>query len=179
MAYFPRVGLVPNVFGTVTDLQPIFSSRRKGMSIWRSALSILGAFFVVVVLVGLATAVSSNLMLGGMGPDVEITVAYLVVNLAYSVLIAVIGGYIAATVSDHSPLGHAAGLAGFMMVLGLFSWLVVNRGDPAPGQPSWYPFVIGVLVPPVAILGGILVTRRTRTQTHFSRRVREAASKDS
>ena len=109
------------------------------MSIWRSALSILGAFFVVVVLVGLATALSSNLMLGGMGPDVEITVAYLVVNLAYSVLIAVIGGYIAATVSDHSPLGHAAGLAGFMMVLGLFSWLVINRGDPAPGQPSWYP----------------------------------------
>ncbi len=148
------------------------------MSIWRSALSILGAFFVVVVLVGLATALSSNLMLGGTGPDVEITVAYLVVNLAYSVLIAVIGGYVAATVSDHSPLGHAAGLAGFMMVLGLFSWLVVNRGDPAPGQPSWYPFVIGVLVPPVAILGGILVTRRTRTRTHFSRRAREAASTD-
>ena len=63
------------------------------MSIWRSALSILGAFFVVVVLVGLATALSSNLMLGGMGPDVEITVAYLVVNLAYSVLIAVIGRF--------------------------------------------------------------------------------------
>ena len=46
------------------------------MSIWRSAQSILGAFFVVVVLVGLATALSSNLMLGGMGPDVEITVAF-------------------------------------------------------------------------------------------------------
>ncbi len=149
------------------------------MSIWRSALSILGAFFVVVVLVGVATALASNLMLGGMGPDVEVTTAYLVVNLAYSAVIAVIGGYVAATVSDNSPLAHAAGLAGFMMVLGLFSWLVVNRGAPVPGQPSWYPLVMGLLVPPVAILGGVLVTRRTRTKTHFSRRAREAASGDS
>jgi hypothetical protein len=149
------------------------------MSIWRSALSILGAFFVVAVLVGLATAIASNVMLGGMGADVEVTRAYLVVNLAYSAVIAVIGGYVAATVSDHLPLGHAAGLAGFMMILGLASWLVVNRGNPVPGQPSWYPLVISLLVPPVAILGGVLVTRRTRTKTHFSRRARAAAGSDS
>jgi len=51
------------------------------MSIWRSALSILGAFFVVAVLVGLTTAAVSNLMLGGMGLGVEVTPAYLVVNV--------------------------------------------------------------------------------------------------
>ncbi len=148
------------------------------MSIWRSALSILGAFFVVAVLVGVATPVASNVMLGGMGPDVELTAAYLVVNVTYSALIAVIGGYVAATVSDHSPLGHAAGLAGVMMVLGLASWLIVNRGDPVSGQPSWYPFVTSLLVPPMAILGGVLVTRRTRSKTQFSRRAREAAASD-
>ena len=148
------------------------------MSIWRSALSILGAFFVVAVLIGLATALASNRMLGGMGLGVQVTSAYLVVNLVYSAVIAVIGGYVAATVSDHSPLGHAAGLAGFMMVLGIASWLVVNRGDPVPGQPFWYPLVISILVPPSAILGGILVTRRTRTKTYYSRRAREAAGPD-
>ena len=50
------------------------------MSIWRSALSILGAFFVVAVLIGLATALASNLMLGGRGPGVQVAPAYLVVN---------------------------------------------------------------------------------------------------
>jgi len=97
---------------------------------------------------------------------VQVAPAYLVVNPVY---IAVIGGYVAATVSDHLPLGHAAGLAGFMMVLGLASWLVVNRGDPVPGQPFWHPLVISILVPPSAILGGILVTRRTQ-DTHVSGR---------
>jgi hypothetical protein len=148
------------------------------MSIWRSALSILGAFFVVAVLVGLTTAAVSNLMLGGMGLGVEVTPAYLVVNVFYSACYAVIGGYVAATVSDHSPRGHAAGLAGFMVVLGLSSWLIVNRGAPVPGQPSWYPLVTSILVPPVAILGGVLVTRRKRSRTYFSKKAREAATPD-
>ncbi len=67
------------------------------MSIWRSALSILGAFFVVAVLEGVTTPIVVNVMLGGTGPDVGVTTAYLVVNLAYSAVFAVIGGYVAAT----------------------------------------------------------------------------------
>jgi hypothetical protein len=42
----------------------------------------------------------------------------LVVNLTYSVLYAIVGGYVSATVSDHSPLGHAAALSVFMTLLG-------------------------------------------------------------
>ena len=44
-------------------------------------MSILGAFFVVAVLIGVATALALDLMLGGMGPGVQVTLAYLVVNL--------------------------------------------------------------------------------------------------
>ena len=139
----------------------------------RSVLSILGAFFVVAVLVGLATALAEQLMLGSTGPDTEPTTPFLVFNLTYSVLFAIVGGYVAATVSDHSPLGHAAALSAFMMLLGLTSWLI-NGGQPAPGEPDWYPWVISLLVPPTAVLGGILVTRRKRSQTHFSKRARES-----
>ncbi len=139
----------------------------------RSVLSILGAFFVVAVLVGLATALAEQLMLGSTGPDTEPTTPFLVFNLTYSVLFAIVGGYVAATVSDHSPLGHAAALSTFMMLLGLTSWLI-NGGQPAPGQPDWYPWVMSLLVPPTAILGGILVTRRTRSHKYFSKRAREA-----
>ena len=139
----------------------------------RSALSVVGAFFVVAVLVGLATALASRLMLGSTGLGAEQTTPYLTVNFAYNVLFAIVGGYVAATVSDHSPLGHAAALSLFMMVLGPVSW-VINGGQPAPGQPDWYPWVIIFLVPPTAVLGGVLVTRRTRSQTYFSKRAREA-----
>jgi hypothetical protein len=107
----------------------------------RSVLSIVGAFFVVAVLVGLATALAAQLMLGSTRPDTEPTTPFLVVNLTYSVLFAIVGGYVAATVSDHSPLGHAAALSAFMMLLGLLSWLL-NGGQPASAQPDWYPWVM-------------------------------------
>ena len=107
----------------------------------RSVLCVVGAFFVVAVLVGLTTALTAQLMLGSTGPDAEPTTPFLVVNLIYSVLFAIIGGYVAATVSDHAPLRHAAALSAFMMLLGLASWLI-NGGQPAPGQPDWYPWVI-------------------------------------
>ena len=144
----------------------------------RSVLTVLGAFFVVAVLVGLTTALAAELMLGSAGRGAEATTPFLVVNLSYSVLYAIVGGYVAATVSDHSPLGHAAALSAFMMLLGLTTW-VMDSGQPAPGQPVWYPWVITLLVPPTAVLGGILVARRTRSQTHFSKRARESAEADS
>ena len=139
----------------------------------RSVLSVVGAFIVVAVLVGLATALTSQLMLGSTGPDAEPTTPFLVVNLIYSVLFAIVGGYVAATVSDHSPLRHAAALSAFMMLLGLAAWLI-GGGQPAPGQPNWYPWAISLLVPPNAVWGGILVTRRTRSRTYFSKRARES-----
>jgi len=139
----------------------------------RSVLSVVGAFFVVAVLVGLATALTAQLMLGSTGPGTEPTTAFLIVNLLYSVLFAIVGGYVAATVSDHSPLGHASALSGAMMLLGITSWMI-NGGQPAPGQPDWYPWVISLLVPPTAVLGGVLVTRRTRSRTYFRKRARAA-----
>ena len=63
-------------------------------------------------------------------------------------------------------------LSAFMTLLGLTSWLI-NGGQPASGQPDWYPWVMTLLVPPTAVLGGILVTWRTRSRTYFSKRARE------
>ena len=139
----------------------------------RSVLSVVGAFFVVAVLVGLTTTLTAELMLGSTGPGAERTTPFLVVNLLSSMAFAIVGGYVAATVSDHSPLGHAAALSVFMMFLGLASWLL-DGGEPVSGQPGWYPWVIILLVWPTAVLGGILVTRRTRSRTRFSRRARES-----
>ena len=100
----------------------------------RSVLTVLGAFFVVAVLVGLTTTLATELMLGSAGPGAQPTTLFLVANMTYSVLYAIVGGYVAATVSDHSPLGHAAALSIFMTLLGLTTW-AMNGGQPAPGQP--------------------------------------------
>ena len=139
----------------------------------RSVLSVLGAFFVVVVLVGLGRTLAAELMLESTGPGVEPTTPFLVVDLVSNVLFAIVGGYVAATVSDHSPLRHASALSAFMVLLGIASWLM-DVGQPASGQPDGYRWVIILLVPPTAILGGILVTRRTRSRTYYSKRAREA-----
>ena len=99
----------------------------------QSVLSVLGAFFVVAVLVGLTTTITAQLMLGPDGPGTEPTTAFLAVNLTSSVLFPIVGGYVAATVSDHSPLRHAAALSVFMILVGLTAWMLTGR-QPAPGR---------------------------------------------
>ena len=176
MPHFPPARKPLTIRGRALSGQP-FQAQMQEESVTpiiKSALSVVGAFFVVAVLVGLTTTVVSRVMLPDGGAQAEPTTAFLIVNIVYSLAFAVVGGYVAATVSDHSPLAHAAGLSGFMMALGLTSWLWVNGGEPAPGQPAWYPAVMSLLVPPVAVFGGVLVTRRQRAKTSFSRRAREA-----
>ena len=160
------------LLGAFPTLTALPTERSLMPPITRSVLSVVGAFVVVAVLVGLATALAAQLMLGSTEPGTEPTTPFLVVHLTYSVLFAIAGGYVAATVSDHSPLGQAAALSAFMMLLGLTAWLI-NGGRPARGQPDWYPWVMTLLVPPNAVLGGILARRRTRSRTHFSKRARE------
>jgi hypothetical protein len=111
----------------------------------QSLLTVLGAFFVVAMLVGLTTALAADLMLGSAGPGAEPTTPFLVVNLTYSVLYAIVGGYLATTVSDHAPLGHTADLSVFMMLLGLSTW-VINGGDPASWKLTLSPEREGIIV---------------------------------
>jgi hypothetical protein len=144
------------------------------MSIVRSCLSVLGGFFVAAVMVGITTAVASTVMLGGMEPGIELTPAYLSVNLVYSAGFAVLGGYVTATVADHSEVAHAAGLGALFFVMGLGT-LAFNGWQPLEGQPAWYPWALALLMPLFAVAGGKIVVRRMKAgPVRYSRRAEAA-----
>ena len=129
------------------------------MNIVQSSLSIIGAFFVTVVTLGVATGLASWLMLGGVGWAFEATSAFLVVNAVNSAFAALIGGYVVATVAESSPVGHALALGSIMAVIGVAA-LAYNGWEPVQGQPLWYAFVIMAQAPLMSTLGGIRVMRR-------------------
>jgi hypothetical protein len=121
--------------------------------IWlRSAGAIVGGFATMVVVVMLATL--AGVQLPGMLVDGAPTTLWLGVNLAYSLVAAVAGGWVAAALAAHSRWWHGVALATFIAL----SWLLDGM-QPMPGQPQWYPAVITLVG-----AGGVLIGARWRDQ---------------
>jgi MFS-type transporter involved in bile tolerance (Atg22 family) len=76
------------------------------------------------------------------------TPGYLALNVFYSLLAAVMGGWVAARLSGYKPLHHALALAMILAALGLTMLI-----RPAPSQPYNYQLMMAVL-PSFAVLGG-------------------------
>jgi hypothetical protein len=78
----------------------------------RSILSVLAGYAAMAVLVVLATRLAVKLMLHGTDMQsamkIKPTTSYLAVNLAYSVLFAVLGGFITATIAGRAPVAACA-----------------------------------------------------------------------
>jgi peptidoglycan/LPS O-acetylase OafA/YrhL len=71
------------------------------------------------------------------------------VNIAYSVIAALVGGYVAAWIAPRRPVKHAVLLAVFALVMSIVS--AVLQGDR---QPRWYQVLLAVCMPMVIVLGG-------------------------
>jgi hypothetical protein len=124
----------------------------------RSILAIVAGLVTMMVAVFVLTWILVWIMFDD--PMAPPTSGYLVINLLYSLAAAVAGGYVAATMAPRAPLGHAAALAAGIFTLG---FLGVLRGGTAPGQPTWYPYVMTVLGPVGLVVGGWIRERRART----------------
>jgi hypothetical protein len=77
--------------------------------------------------------------------------------LAYRIVYAVIGSYIAARLAPHSPMRHALalGLMGFVLSLaGAIATIPMDLG------PAWYPIALVLTALPCAWLGGVLYRAR-------------------
>jgi surface polysaccharide O-acyltransferase-like enzyme len=73
--------------------------------------------------------------------------------LAYRIVYAVIGSYIAARLAPHSPMRHALalGVIGLVLsIIGAVAAISMNLG------PSWYPIALVLTALPCAWLGGVL-----------------------
>jgi len=124
----------------------------------RSILSVLAGFAAIAALVMPATIISARLMLGTRSREdmmkMKPTPAYTAVSLVFSAIAGVFGGWLTARIADHAPMRHVFGLAGFMFVMGLFSFAQNLKMKTAQGR--WYGGTLVVLGPASAILGGWL-----------------------
>ena len=86
------------------------------------------------------------------------TPAYLVLNLTYSFGAAALAGWVAGRLAPRMPLGHAAAVAGVMIMMSLGG---SGGGEPPSvnGVPTWYGPVLTALMPVGALLGGWLNAR--------------------
>jgi peptidoglycan/LPS O-acetylase OafA/YrhL len=115
----------------------------------RSAIAIIGGYLAMVVVVGLCTYFLMLLTPSWFPGAAPPAGPYLAVNIAYSVVAALVGGYVAAWIAPRRPVKHAVLLAAFALVMSVVS--AVLQGDR---QPRWYQVLLAVCMPMVIVLGG-------------------------
>lgn len=119
------------------------------MWVLRGVLAIVAGYFTMLVVV-LAGSFVAALVLSGS--------AYLVVNVAASVVAAIAGGYAASRLAPRAPLAHALVLGGIVLVIGM-----LLRGEArGAGRPAWYGLAMPLIGAGGAALGGVLATQLMR-----------------
>ena len=73
--------------------------------------------------------------------------------LAYRIAYTVFGGYLAARLAPHAPIGHAFVLGVVGLVFGVLGVIATSGMDLGP---RWYPIAIAVTALPCTWLGGVL-----------------------
>jgi hypothetical protein len=123
-------------------------------------LGLLAGLGITVVVVLLGVAIVTTLVLIG-GADLRKFVAsapfYLAI-LVLSVVGALAGGFTTARVTSGRSFYSVFLLAVILLVSGAVPWL--RHAPLKPGEPTWNPILVAVLVPLGILLGGFLERRR-------------------
>lgn len=136
---------------------PGTENRRGGLG--RSVLAVLAGLATIFVL-SLATDQLFH-SLGVYPPWGEpmLATADNLIALAYRCLYAVFGGYVAARLAPHAPVGHA-------LVLGLVGVLLATLGAVAAWEmsPAWFLIALIAISVPAAWLGGVMLRRKSKAR---------------
>lgn len=124
------------------------------MVILRAFIALLAGFATMAVLVMVITALLTKLTPSWVGDRGKPEPGYIFVNIAYSFLAAVAGGYVTAWVAKANPLYHAATLGMVVLAMAALSALQ-SRGE----QPIWYQLTL-VAIAPLGVLAGGLARLR-------------------
>ena len=120
----------------------------------RPILAVLAGYATMVVLVVVATFIAARRMLGATDPRsvarLTPTRAYLAVNLSYSFLFAIAGGFVTSALAPNS---HRPAIGGLLAVVSLMSIVSMVQGKESP-QPKWYGPVLLVLGLAGVVVGG-------------------------
>jgi hypothetical protein len=124
--------------------------------ILRSVLAVLGGFLTMAIGVMLFTGVFKMLALSWFAVEGVPTAPYLAVNVAYSFVAALAGGYVAAWIAVRLPVQHALALGGFVVVMSTVSAMHHDNR-----QPRLYQVTLAVLMPFAVLLGGYVRSRQS------------------
>jgi len=125
------------------------------MRIIRSVAAVLAGlgFMAATATVGMLVA---SLALNRETPEVRLTPAafstFLVLYVVFCGLGGVFGGWLTARIGSSAPYAHAAALAAVVALLSI----EVAMAVPTPGQPGWYPSLLGIVAVTGVLLGGKL-----------------------
>jgi MFS family permease len=125
------------------------------MRIIRSVAAVLAGlgFMAATATIGMLVA---SLALGRETPEVRLTPTafstFLFLYVVFCGLGGVFGGWLTARLGASAPYAHAAALAAVVAVLSI----EVALAMPTPGQPGWYPSLLGIVAVTGVLLGGKL-----------------------
>lgn len=125
------------------------------MRIIRSVAAVLAGlgFMAATATVGMLVA---SLALGRETPEVRLTPTafstFLFLYVVFCGLGGIFGGWLTARIGASAPYGHAAALAAVVAVLSI----EVALAMPTPGQPGWFPSLLGIVAVTGVLLGGKL-----------------------
>ena len=126
----------------------------------RSLFAIIGGYIAMAVGIGITTFVVGRYF-PGIAVNGEPTPNYILVNLAYSSVFGVFGGYMAALIAQREPLKHAIILATICYLFFLMSMTAPTPPDMPP-WPFWYRVGLLIVLGPSVTLGGFLRQRQAR-----------------
>ena len=121
----------------------------------RLILGVVVGFVVVFVTVMMTTWAAMGV--AGLELGDEPTGLYLALNLGGSLLAALLGGWLAVRLAGRR-MAAAWVLVGAMLLLSAGSVV----GEPAPGQPDWYPLAVALVGVVGVTAGGALAADRRR-----------------
>jgi surface polysaccharide O-acyltransferase-like enzyme len=126
-------------------------------SIWRSAAAVLLGLFVIFVLSLVTDQVLHMLEVYPPWGQPMYDTGDNLLALAYRIVYAVIGCYIAARLAPRNPMHHALALGVVGFVLSLAGAIAAIKMDLGP---IWYPIALVLTALPCAWLGGALHRKR-------------------
>ena len=81
-------------------------------------------------------------------------------NLLYGALYAVVGGYVTGIIAQRAEVRHALALGIVMVVLSAALFILAQTSSTPTVQPLWYRVTLIVLALPAPVLGGYLRNRQ-------------------
>ena len=124
----------------------------------RSLAAIVGGFLAYALLMGITIMVLSIFMPAAFTDESPRTGWAVGAELAYSVIFAAFGGYIAALIARRDEVTHAGMLATIILAMSVVNLLM----SPAGANPPIYEATMIFLSAVSTVLGGVIRARQTR-----------------